>query len=79
MWTEDELLALLDEARTSEAEEGNTAVEIAAVWGVCDQVARARIRSLLAAGRMRHVTVIRTQMNGVTKRISGYAPIDNSA
>lgn len=72
------MLNLLREATERETEEGQTAIEIAEVWGVCDQVARSRIRSLLATGRMRHVKVIRTQMNGVTKRISGYAPVEDS-
>jgi Mg2+/Co2+ transporter CorC len=80
MWSAEELLSLLREATEQETEEGQTAAEIAEVWDVCDQVARKRIRELMAAGKMRNVRVVRTQMDGVTKRVSGYAPMaGNSA
>ena len=55
-----------------QVEEGVTVMELAKAWGLRQSASSRRVSDLLDAGYLRHVRVIRTQRNGVTRPTDGY-------
>jgi predicted DNA-binding transcriptional regulator len=75
--TEEQILTWLAEIERERIDqEGVTVRELAAHLGISDEAARARVRSLLAAGRMEPTRVTRPRMDGIVQTTSGYRVVE---
>jgi DNA-binding Lrp family transcriptional regulator len=66
------LLALQEAARTDDESSGRTVVELCDALNLSDKTVRKRLRKLAASGKVRHVRVLRTKINGAIALTDGY-------